>query len=203
MGRQDRLFPAHAVSCFRGLLDASLGSASSQFAAGIRPDRRSHTTLPSQPHRYPGGRGRRRTDRRRLLGRSAIGEDNSLSHRNRCRTDSPTCPPSAGVKRGTVPQTAIAGPLHNPWVDRLDYTKGVGQRLLTFEYLLEHYPALGGSESEHQDIHRLRLDLCLSVGARDRLGPACIATDDPAGRSFPSRYKWSRLWRTLVLRDHR
>jgi trehalose-6-phosphate synthase len=32
-------------------------------------------------------------------------------------------------------------------VDRLDYTKGVWQRLLTFEYLLEHYPALRGRVS--------------------------------------------------------
>jgi trehalose 6-phosphate synthase len=29
-------------------------------------------------------------------------------------------------------------------VDRLDYTKGITQRLTTFEYLLEHYPALRG-----------------------------------------------------------
>ena len=29
-------------------------------------------------------------------------------------------------------------------VDRLDYTKGIAQRLLTFEHLLEHYPALRG-----------------------------------------------------------
>ena len=29
-------------------------------------------------------------------------------------------------------------------VDRLDYTKGVVQRLLTYEHLLEHYPALRG-----------------------------------------------------------
>ena len=32
-------------------------------------------------------------------------------------------------------------------VDRLDYTKGIGQRLLTFEHLLDHYPALRGKVS--------------------------------------------------------
>ena len=32
-------------------------------------------------------------------------------------------------------------------VDRLDYTKGIVQRLLTFEHLLEHYPALRGKVS--------------------------------------------------------
>ena len=32
-------------------------------------------------------------------------------------------------------------------VDRLDYTKGIGQRLQTFEHVLEHYPALRGKVS--------------------------------------------------------